>query len=141
MHLAQVIQIGNKQWTMRIRYHTNREEKPLGRDPTCVLNDGLCRNASRCGSEASYEPIDCSLIDRLHSGMASCERTEPGKPADIEFGRIALVADRREMRSDTVHLPAKRSATKALNHPRIFEIQFQHRSLSIAGVPGTSRAR
>jgi hypothetical protein len=82
------------------------------------------------------------MIDHPPINRCSCivrqVLAEPSKPTDIELGRTALVTELEEMRCDTVHLRAQRTAAKAPQHPRIFEIVFQHCTLSFVDVPGTA---
>src|ERR1700747_1193558 len=78
--------------------------------------------------------INRASIDRRCSGIARQVLAEPGEPTDVELGRTALVTELAKMRRDTVHLSAQRTAAKAPQHPRIFEIVLQHCTLSVAGV-------
>src|ERR1700759_2791528 len=81
--------------------------------------------------------IDHPPIDRC-SCLVRQVLAEPRKSTDIELGRTSLVPELKEMRCDTVHLRAQRTAAKALQHPGIFEIVLQHCPLSFVGVPGTA---
>src|SRR3954447_5804430 len=43
--------------------------------------------------------------------------------------------------TSAVHLAAKAAVTQTTKYPRILEVEFQHCTLPITGMPGTSRAR
>ena len=81
-----------------------------------------CRNPRRDRRQTLHEAINQILIDCRRLAVAGRVRTEPGNLADIDLGRRALVSHLREMRRNPVHLIAERTAAKALEHPRVFEI-------------------